>query len=714
MKSIHSSQQKPLLLNEFDLSDNNFDASWINNIISKPIAKNVLVQLDNGKMVEHDFYINFDEIVLPQDKDKEKFYKNLNITIKQHISNVWNSSNIHHIYNFYTIEKNKDTVKVIFFYFSNKKSQKILDHSLFKYQDSLIRYIIDLLLKGTLMETLSENSPLRSDLFSGNFFLNPEIREGKKTNTINVFSYFLSYRNETLKFKLENKLFLLAQNPTQYDNICLLNKSFNYSKKLDARKYDRPFISFKNHEKLKASKFITQIEFYKLVDKTLQKFNIKNNKTYFEPTYIYNNFSMIKNSIKEIDMVVIDTNKKYQLERFKNLQNTLLNEHNLKVNLLVNPTLNELSKDKTYLFLQAESDQNNFSFNIEENESWTTAMYPFIQKELYKLSLDEFVASIKSFDLYSQVKLFNLYANYNKLQPFISQGWIIDDYVPLEDPKSTRDYNSDLIVLKKIVNELNLKSSVYLKNKIFLNFNYNFNIDIQKIRVVSTIKAEKDKLFSVIDFIVSNKSEQGIELEIKNSQMLINGEIDSLNLPININNEKDYKDSYLFLNDDYLIKSKDNDLMPFILCKKEIYENRELDIMEQINEKIIMDNSLEAVPKTYENFYPFIMPRNNVMLKLKGEKFDYAGCHIEFKNKEANIFMMLQDWAPKVTIPTNNRIENIQLFKLKDFEYKKVNIEEHQELLQFYLSTLPFNYLSISELSKKSILNKLSEIIVKN
>lgn len=207
---------------------------------------------------------------------------------------------------------------------------------------------------------------------------------------------------------------------------------------------------------------------------------------------------------------------------------------------------------------------------------------------------------------------------------------------------------------------------------------------------------------------------------VKTKQILLDKEINNLNIDIDIEQELKTTDNLIIIDDTYLIKVKDNNTMPFMIIEQNHLNDREKDPVLLI-EKYTMEGrsaSTSVSKKTGEKenlFFPYNTPVIKTLINKKTKDIKgYSNCILDFNNAQLNIYMTLSNAGIQATMAKNNRLENIELFKIKDFCYEKINWEDNQQILYFYLNTLTFNYLNVNELSKKSLLNKLTETILVN
>jgi hypothetical protein len=752
---ITESYKNSVLLSELDLQNNDFNENWLNGFFLNPIIEGLNIFDANGNLEEKDIYISFGEFEMPK-MSNHLFFPQLHKEIKQYIFTDWGIKNtVYPIYNFYLpYSEDKNKKKVLFIFLSPNRTNKLFDFNLVPNKDKLIQNFLEMLLKATYLEKINYKVPFNADICSGKFFLSPQISERKDKHFVNVFSYSLNFKDLKLGFSLKNEHYRLNNNLKSihnYDDVCLINK-FKYEKKVDSREHGRLFLDFKNYEKLKVTKFINQLDLYKNLLNTLDRFNINYEKTCFSPDYLYNSFSYPSNELKELN-VYIESKEKELFEQalldkgvyhgLNGLLEYIGNSFNMKVSLILNPTLDMFLKNKKtsnlFLMYGEQYEEKYVQFKSEtKEEKWNNILTPFMEKKLYELGLNDFLKEIKNFDTYSQVKLFNIYANIKKIEPIVSQGLILDKSIIFEKPKKVGEElvsiegntkktekkypeNGTISVIAKVINELNIKHSL------FSTKTFNFDIAFEKtkkctsfdsIKIIQMLSKEKNKFFAVLD--LKKVSEQGSKgnFNIESSRVLIDEQINELNLEFDLNEEFMTSDNLIIIDNKFLIKVKDNDLMPFMILQESHFDEPTKNPLLLANASISKGEVSSVSRKSGPDdnlFYPYILPALNKIIDKKLKNINsYANCLLDFNGENGLNLFMSYGSAMDATMDKNNRLENITLSKIEDFSIQKLDWEEHEQLLYFYLSTLTFNYLNINELTKKSLLNKLSDVILVN
>jgi hypothetical protein len=748
--------KKRILLSELKLNMNDFSKEWLNGFFINPILKNAVVY-DNNKITNVDLYLNFSFIDIDKNIKGDDFFTTIHHEIKKYIVDEWgHAKKISPVYNFYHIKSEIDDKKrVLFIYLSPAKANKLFDFDKIPNQDNLICNILEMLIKSSFIEQLNKTLIINTDIFSGKLFLNPEITEFKskidKKNkyAANVFSYKLTYADFKLGFNLKNEHFLLDNlaNNNIYNDICSINQ-YKYEKKLDARTYSRLFLDFKNYEHLKKTRFITQLELYKTILYTLDKFDIKYEKTVFIPEYLFNEFNHSQYDLNNINIHISSINKDTFNNVFakKNIPNNFesmllfLNQKNINLTLNIDSSLDTLlsKPNETHLFLMY-GNKDNFVREIDntgKETTWNDVTIPFLERKLWQDDKITFLKSIQTFDIYSQVKLYNLYANKNGKNPIISQGLFLNDNMQFTDirtkeeikrnKKDTIPKKNVALIFNKVLNELDIKNKMLFHKKFYLKTFFpcmTENDVIHNVKIIQKKSKEKNSLYSYVELSNMNQNNTSC-FDIINSKLIIDDEINSLSIDFDFNTKLQSDNNIIIINDLYCLKVKNNNFVPFIILEEQHIDNPLKDPSLLIKQHIQAGTSLSTnVPKLsapdVNLFFPYNIPTiskiTNQKIKKKNENESaYSNCMFEFHGNDINIYMTLGRGAIGNNMNKNNRLENIQLFKLKDFSFIKENWEEHEQLLLIYLSSLTFDYLSINELTKKSLLNKLADIILFN
>lgn len=768
---VSDNYKKPILLSEFDLSEHNFSTQWLNGFFTHPIAQSIILINHDLTLVEKQLFINFSYIQLPNSLDQRESFREINKEIKAHIFKDWNfTQRVYPIYNYLRlISADNTTQKYIFFYLSPNISPHVFDFEQIPEKDNLTKNILELLVKARFLEDMNQNNPLSVDMCLGKIFLNTVINHNEKLEKYfaNVFSYRLYFKDKKLGFNLKNEHFLLDPDKSDiqlYDDISLIN-NYKYKHKEDAREYGRPFLDFRNYEKLKSTKFATQIQLYKIIQQTLNTFKIQHKNTFFESQFLYRDFSSFQNEIKDLNIYISEGEKNsYEQDLMgkgikngiESLRTYLKKTFNISSHLLINPTLNTIlmNKDKHNLFLMygAEYKENYVSEYLPEGvNKWQDPVLPFLEREMFNLEEDNFLKKIIYFDIYSQVKLFNIYANIRAEAPIVSQGLILDKSIILEEPsgelgddtneRDTENYielenvgknsktkpyprNATKSIISKIVNELNIKYNLFVKKSV--SFSKGFTIDkattnFNDIKVIQKLSKHNHTLYAVLDVQRADIVDNGkIYFNVISQKILLSQNISTLNADIDIEEELKKTDNLIIIDNNYLIKVKNNNDMPFIILQRDNLHDAEKDPLLLIDKYIAQGTSAstgvsKSTGETTNLFFPYNTPVINKIVKQKIKNATgYCYCLLHFNQGELNIYMNLTNAGIQATMAKNNRLENIELFQIKDFCSEKISWQSHEQILYFYLSTLTFNYLSVNELSKKSLLNKLTDTLLVN
>ena len=753
--------KKPILLTCLDLENNDFGQNWIMSILSHPIAEGVAISNSDGSWGSSNLYINFGEVEVDIVKGRNA-YIDLHVKIKQYISEKNDlAPRINHFYNSHPlVSVDKSKKKHIFLFLSTKESDKIFDYELIKDKDVLVKNVLELLLKVSFVNRTQKSRAVGTDVCYGKVFLNP-IAEPRKNGTMfaDVFSYNLIYKNSKLDFKLKNEVFALSADNGEikkFDDVCYIN-NYKYGKKVDARKNKRLFLDFKNFKNLKRTRFYTQFELYKIILETLDAFNIKYEKSRFTPEYLYNYFGSVEVDIKpinvyackqEINMFNAEMSKHGLDSGMDSLCKYMESKHGLAVKVIFDPSFKDVLDNKStpglFLMYGDKYDDNFVSKTVNGVESkWSNSLDAFLDNKLNPLNEADLMKELVLYDSYSRVKLFNIYANMNGLEPIVSQGLILDDemdFQTLEEKDSIKsgskgDINQSenkklkstaaKFILEKVINELNIKNTLFNKRHVYLNSfkSYIDNVEFKNIKIIQYKKVGSHRLYSTVDLECSDVWSSSLQkFNVTKYEILLDEDVNRINVDFNVREEFKNSTSLILINNSFLIKVRDNDFAPCLLLEEANIGNKDLDVSLLMDKHCLEQNDastyVSRASGIKENlFFPYNQPVINKMIGgNQKQSHSRVNCLMDYSGDGVRLFINLSETALNNTIPKNNRIEELHLFKLDEdeFEYKKANWLEYDKILFFYLSTLTFNYININELTKTSILNKLGDLVLLN
>lgn len=758
--------QSKIILSNLDLSNHDFSESFLRGLFTTPLVEELAIINKDKNIQKINIYLGFMEIEVLEGKGKE-FYKNLHLTIKKRIVDVWASfGKTKPLYQFNRIKCDKENhAKYLILFLSPKLSNSIFNFNLITNRNQLISNLLELLLKAHLLEKANTSNPINFDVVSGKVFLEPQIKKKKteddnddenefsketsikKKNSVTVFSFNLAFNNNDymLKSSIQHERYLLEEcndGLDTYDDFCSLD-NYKYLRRLDAREQARPFFNFKNYESLNYSRFIAQARLYKTIIEMCEKYKISYQKTYFSPQYLYCNFPEMKSDIKSINLYIkLDEFNNYSQylqsldiqQDFDDFLSYFKNELGVQLNVKLNYNLDDVLKTKNEpnLFLMfGDSYDDNYVF-FKDQELGRSAVETFVDKEMFKLSTNEFLDFIKDFDSYSQIKLYNLFANNKGLSPIVSQGLIVNN-MKLKSYK----YENEIIdgkkiknkiisidsgfknIAIKIVNELSIKADLYVKRKFKFQTDFLGLTPVTPINTVMILNRYQKKHFKTYSCVKLIKMEDG-SFSVDSFQILFNEDIKSLNLEIDVYSEFDKSDNLLLIDEQFLIKVKDNDFMPVLIMEEGRFNVPNKDLVMTVDDMRVLGKStgtsVSKSAKPGENVcYPYntLAASSLVNEKDKTMKGNHSAM-LDFSNDELKIFMNLKTQAVKETIDKNSRLESLEISTLKDFSFEKDIWTNNEQLMNFYLSSIPFNYMSVNAITKKSLLTKLADIVLLN
>lgn len=720
-----------LLLSEFSLANNCLDNNFINSLFLHPIAKKIsLVNKDNTLQVQ-DFWVSFEEFSYDVKTHKNKIYPQMHKDMKIHVRKAWSMfKKPIPLYNAHRIENKNNMIRYICIYLSPNKSKNTFDAAGIKNQDFLIQNMLNILLKSIFIEDLNKNTAY-ADIHSGEILLRPKVVK----TTVSGYSYNLSYDNNHLIFSLHLKRFQLKDNDsiTISDDMCFNNKIYGH--RLSAQKLTsagRKFLNFKNSVLANESLFICQLLLFKKLQQTFSKFNINYVPKTFSPKHLTNEFTKFEN-VEKINLCFIGDKDTLESPIYtdKSYLNNLFNGNQL-TRKIVN-SLNDILKHQleANIFILPDEDGMTMEDDDIENKDeqlvcetinlikkyHNSSLEVFLERNLDNLIYDEFLLNIINFDLYSQVKLYNLYANFHQLHPIVSQG-IKLNYNSILDEKLTVQKEIDK-KLKSIKNKANkVIKEVSLKNLIFNNKNISLKVSSNNIDILQKKRVNKHNIYSYCSL---TKIEDG-KFQFNEKRIVKDGDLDSLNLDFCFDDEFKDCDTIIVFDKTYLLKVIKNHKNPNIILRKDVL-NQSYDPMNIIQNHINEDSSLtnlhylKNVPdKQPIIFYPYVSRAAGKMTTQKPSNLESksAFCILETNSNILKTFIRPSINSMNQDISKQSKIERIQLKKKNDLFYEDEEWCNNFIILEDYLSTLTLNQLIINSVSKKSILTKFTELILLN
>lgn len=737
---------RPLLLNEFDLSDHRIDECFINNLLKSPID-DVILNV-NGKNTNINLYLGFDYITMEYDKKTsfKKFYMELNNKIKSIISDEWLSVNKSNenidgmvLYKFNEIYTSNNHKEFIYFYLTPKKSVKTFDYSKYLYgdfysktSDAIISNIINILLRYELLDNI-EYSNINDVVFAGDIGLQA-VEDSK--GRISAYLCETAYKNGRLIFNLKKQLYQKKTKDSDYvyDFIFLNSNTRALYQQEDARTCQRPFLNFSTFSKMHDSKFICQIRVYKTIYQLLEKIRLIPKEVSFTPNLMLEGFFQ-----KEIDFTEITVCNSSNLSdidftkfanELKNKVDSIKNEKD-KSNLRISfneqtPKFNSIKEiinenNKNYLFIVKSNDGRFVYNNFLKEYSNVGTIHLFMKYKMYSLDFEQFIDSIKNYDIYSQVKLYNLFANYNpklNLKNIVSQGLDIINF--------TNEDKKDKSILNKVQNELIAKKELYINNRIKIPdlTKLNPSINIDDVKIIKEFKQKRNKsLFSLLHLQKNCDYFNIIDRRIIDDESITEHTL--------INFKDNPHETQIILNNEYILKIHSANPKPNIIIDQTVYKNNDLDPIiyvnrrlagEQLTKNVVVSKNTglpsDGVTRNAdpENimFWPFVYLKNSSLTTSKVGSNGYNKSLISTDGNKLTYLSTLNNSSADRIIAKSNLLRVVELFHYNSIEENSINWEANLDILYAYFSTQYVDFLNINRGTKTTYFEKLANIILFN
>lgn len=654
----------------------------INEIYNTPVASDVYV---NGE--QSSLYINF--IIFNVTKEIKGDYKKIHEKIKRDINEQNKKQGLSIalkdiLYDYWV----KTPDEYIVFYLSTKKG---VDFNLigdFKYS-SIFRILFNCHFKGRIIKKIDiQEIDVENKCFNNNLF----ISVNSKNKFYNCFENKFYFKDEEiLGFELKYQVFVKVDEKVFVDEYNDGENNIIFSKfgkeekinlkRIDGRKSPRKYFSQYDYSKCKN---FSQNWVLKEMMNTLNELDIGYECINFSPNYIFVNLFRIER--ENAPKLYIDKNIDYEQNK-EDISNFM---KDLNIDLI--------NKDMEYEKLS--ESENIILVNNVEKQSYIYSEKEGSQKK-YMTTIEAFEdnENIDNFDPYTKIKiqhLRNIFENKNKK---ITQGILLDN---IKDRKKMKS------VLEKMKNELFLKKSLFLEKKIKFKNEENFNEE--KVLCLYIRSTKKRKYFTIL------------ECSIKDEWIFINN-IEILDLE-NFEKKYDFFDvksiTTKYLDDSFFIWNKNkilhikNDKCPAIIGNFNAIHDENLNLIEIFNKtKMIHKKSGADV-----NLLPFYLSRTNGAVienykKMKNNML-YGKLYIEAKNNCFRTFLSDNAQYGKTGIAKQTLIDEVLMYQENEgFEYKEF-FDINDDLLKIYLNSLTFDTINIGETSKKSIFQKLTELIINN
>jgi len=602
----------------------------------------------------------------------------------------------------------KENYELNFFYISDKKDNNNFNIDNFKNIKNSNRIIINMFLSNLFFN--SYNKIWEKDNFNENYYFH--IKKSKKGNIYDIYEMLYKIIKEEKNFIIINislikQLFLI--NEKEEGSIEIDNNSFNIKgikfpnkrRKLDARSSKDIFLNFgngidrkgkiKSEDKyqedisnLKNTKFYFYHMIFQTIQNKLTEFNIENERILYKPNKQftikdYSDYRTLKSNL----ILVNNTKEDFNEEIIDILYNEIKKELNCDLSFynkgksINNKFIKE--KDNNYLFF---SDNIKIEFLNNKNV-----------KEEINLNEDEKIkllnSNYKTIDIYSKLKYENkLYKNINNsfqnfnILEFGNKGNIIKKELKdkfIEKGSKSSNYEIKLTSkFKKTLLEVSIKDKIKNKKDILTN------VKIENTFFTTAL---------IIDKEVFEKNVFLVNYEIKSGSINIIDysftDKEDLDYDLNISKEhKINKGSFLIFNEnkEYIYISKDN---KSIVGNKK-YMNYTFEELFKINNK---RKDINLVP-----FYT-----GYAQSTLKNIYFERKNLFLEENENNINLF-----------IPGGDNLTSSLNKQRKIINISFSNKNEVETLLNIYLKGFNFDLIILSDNSRSTIYEKISNVLLYN
>lgn len=328
-------------------------------------------------------------------------------------------------------------------------------------------------------------------------------------------------------------------------------------------------------------------------------------------------------------------------------------------------------------------------------------------------------------DWYTQQKIEILKENERGSNEFITQGLVLNKDEPLfYDDKTKVEINKNNLI-KKVVYELTIKKLLF-KNRGFDVINNNYkNIKVLKRFVVKIKTGNIVERYGYLNAFIKNN-----RLIIDESKLLdsidYNKIINKYQLK-NLERKNCYSSTFFIIDDEFIIKKKNNELNPipvlsfnatinsnlnpYVTVFRTLTKDKKDGTGKIIKQGGVLTNNLSKTI-TNEHFLNYNLPNLRKMTGDNSLKAD-SYCLIEFKNKEVNYFCTEKN-SLNLSVDSINRMESLSLYKEQDFEMEKIDFNLNRDVLEFYLSLTTDNLININSYSKVTLLEKMLDVLWDN
>lgn len=735
--------------NQIKLID--FDIDKINEILTSPIKSNIFEGQKN-------LFFSFYKIEL--DKSAKDKYQKMHKDIKKYISSIYENFGINiDLGNIiYDIIYSGGQGKEGYVLFVSPMKPVYNISALIKELNSsnetqLKKIIISLMFKIKILNNIKDYSDVYPNSLMNSMYFGVQIEPREKTFITCYELKFNIHSKDTLYFDLALKSFSgdnesnIQSSSTEELNLFFKNFKIDQKSKfnntevnisqIDARTYKFSRVFYACNEKYKDTKNYYQNIIHNYIIELFNDLEIYTEPVTFNPDYVFNNYyqHLIPEYKTEIHFSsnLIFNEKDLELKDFimDKIQEVFPESY-----ISTNNEYKNLSKDVNHIFVTQILDGDFIFFEQKDDDKllkFSNTISAYHGKEQ-----EEF------FDEYTKVKMSIYDDHLNKRTPNITQGLAIDiielrkKFEQVKNDKIQKEINKLLISeteetekkskrkpklksdeylntfknkLLKIKSEIHIKRNVFCNKKIdFINdININDGFSIVYVYVVDKIKK----------MVLLNAEINENELIIKNFEIKpfesIN-EIPEMNKYKNnkkLKFEYRYKHNQFFIfNKGFLLEIVDAIDIPYIIGNND----PELDIVDYYKKHGELTRSAKH-DKILLPFYASLTNKSDGLIidnaNFNQKLIKYTKTYIEKKHDNVLVFTS-PNTNPDKTISKQVKPLELHLYKLNECEeYDKI-VDIDNSLVKLYLNFITFDIIKNNSGGKKTLLQKIAEIYIKN
>lgn len=752
MHKTNKSGSMELLKSSFNLRNEKIKDSKINKILATPIVKDIDSNDDGNKL---DWYVNYMEVDVCNEKynsfKKKGARINEIIRDKTGLDKRFDIVKSAFVRNSKTDTENGET-RFLAFYPSNKKENKKLRLDDYVNKSFIIKSIIDIHINlNILIKTASDNN-IESDSVTGDLLMgikphSKTTKEGK-TECISGFRMKTTYDDGILKVNINLRAYSIVDlnDITVNDGVTTSKNIGKYKdEKAIDKLFSRDFININSSEFVRSKLGVLQMVFNNTIE-VLEKLNINYEIETFKADRLFNDFINDSDLNVSFDCINIFV-KNEDIEKLeedgdayavKLMVKYIENTFNLKCNLVyVSNNEYQDTSGGINLFLDFLFGGNGYVRKLNKK----TGEYDVSKNCFFDVSRK--INEIVDYDLYTKTKALNYLKTINDGNKDVTQGFIIEKvnkYMRLRKPligddKESKDEVLNLdgvdylmkksfkMKIQKTITELDLKNRV--SNLSFIDFKNNKYNNIKLFyKGIKRVKKERRKI--IIESYIEMEKE-GDGYRIIDSQVTEYNDGESSNTSKKttnysfLTNEKLKDIRFFMLVDDSVLISKETESMSTIVCSAEaisnnqknpLYISKELADISNLTDKERM--LTRASIDSSNMFYPYVsrvtakLVEDSSKLLNKSNSFLLVqGCNGDYQT-----FLRSNETAMNSTVDKQTLLDSFKIYDYVNYELELK--KDSDDYLKFFASSMTFNILKIKQASKKSIFEKMVELMISN